>query len=92
MQARHVAVGERTASPETTGDKSIAICPAATGHHQKRCMQSGAGAPQMQGSALCRRAAVGIASKVRRQYTSLCWLVQGSRHSCGGKFLRKAIS
>ena len=44
----------------------------------------------MQGSALCRRAAVGKASRVRRQYTSLCRLVQGSRHSCGSNFWRRA--
>ena len=62
----------------------------ADGHDQKWCMRSGAGAPQVQGSALCRRAAVGRASRVRRQYTSLCWLVQGSRYTCGSNFLRKA--
>ena len=38
----------------------------------------------------CRRAAVGRASKVRRQKTSLWWLCQGSLHGCDSRSLRTA--
>ena len=70
---------------------STARRPTATGHDQKWCSQLGPGAPQTQAlEALCRRAAVGKASKVRRQKTSLCWLCHGSLHSCDSRSLRIA--
>ena len=54
-------------------------------------MRSGAGALQMQGSTLCKRAAVGNASRVRRQKTSLCLLFQGSCHSCSSSACAERI-
>ena len=54
--------GERAASPETTGDQRVLqSAPQPLGHDQKWCMRSSADTPQMQGLALCRRAAVGKA-------------------------------